>query len=303
MPFATLLGPVLACAVCGAAERSLPTNGAEVAFEGRKRATVDVRAASFATRARDLRLTELRVEPGLAVAVLPTTLLAVEVPLLHRSLALGEPGPAGAPFRASGASGATDTAASERAYAALGDVDVRVSHTAFRSAPAPLSRRLLVTLGVKLPTAPLERDPGGDQVHPDLQPGCGSVVPNVGVAHRWSRSVWSATTSVSFLFPVSVREGAHPGDSLRASVVLEAQPTRAFATRLGVAGRFDGTGEIDDEVVKRSGGAALYVAPEIVVSPVTDVVLSVGASFPAVQAMRGYRATSPVLLASVGVDF
>lgn len=53
----------------------------------------------------------------------------------------------------------------------------------------------------------------------------------------------------------------------------------------------------------RSGGGAVYVAPELVLSPASDLVVSFGAAFPLVQAMRAYRATSPVLLASVGFDF
>ena len=38
---------ILACAVCGAGERTLPANGNELAFAGRLRATVDARAAAF----------------------------------------------------------------------------------------------------------------------------------------------------------------------------------------------------------------------------------------------------------------
>jgi hypothetical protein len=68
------------------------------------------------------------------------------------------------------------------------------------------------------------------------------------------------------LFPVEVRAGSHPGDSLRASFTMQLQPARALAMRLGVHGRL-------------------------------------GAAFSMIQEMRGYRATAPVLLASVGVDF
>lgn len=49
--------------------------------------------------------------------------------------------------------------------------------------------------------------------------------------------------------------------------------------------------------------AVCVVAPEILVSPTQDVVLGIGAAFPMIQEMRGYRATAAVLLASVGVDF
>ena len=277
---------VFACAVCGAGEKTLPTNGAEVAFAGRKRATLELRAASFETTDRALRVAELRAEPGLAMALGPSTILAAEVPVLRRSLAL----------EATHAPSATSATIP-------GDAELRVAHTAWKSAPALVTQRLTISAGTKLPTAPLEHDPSGALVPPDLQPGCGSIVPIVGLSYAWTSSLWSAWTSASLLFPVEVRSGSHPGDSLRASFTLQLQPARVLATRLGVFGRLDSTGELDGAPVKESGGASVYVAPEIALSPTQDVVVSAGAAFPAVQAMRGYHATSPVLLASIGVDF
>ena len=230
------------------------------------------------------------------MAVLPSTILAAEVPLLRRTLTLeGQGGAEGFIFARPATAGSSATM--------LGDVELRASHTAWRSAPATIARRLTVSAGIKLPTAPLERDPAGRLVHPDLQPGCGAIVPLLAISHAWTSSLWSAWAGASLLFPVSVREGAHPGDSLRASFTMQLQPARVLATRLGVHGRLDGTGELDGEVVKRSGGASVHVAPEMVVSPTQDVVVAVGASFPVIQEMRGYRATTPVLLASIGVDF
>ena len=277
---------VFACAVCGAGEKTLPTNGAEVAFAGRKRATLELRAASFETTDRALRVAELRAEPGLAMALGPSTILAADVPVLRRSLALEG-------THAPSATSATIP----------GDAELRVAHTAWKSAPALVTQRLTISAGTKLPTAPLEHDPSGALVPPDLQPGCGSIVPIVGLSYAWTSSLWSAWTSASLLFPVEVRSGSHPGDSLRASFTLQLQPARVLATRLGVFGRLDSTGELDGAPVKESGGASVYVAPEIALSPTQDVVISAGAAFPAVQAMRGYHATSPVLLASIGVDF
>jgi hypothetical protein len=289
---------VVACAVCGAAETTLPSNGTEVPFEGRKRATLDLRAASFETSDRALRVVELRAQPGLAMAVGTTTLLDAEVPLLRRTLALDAPA-----ARPLGPLGASRQAPDRTSTTMLGDVELRATHTAWRSAPAPVTRRFSISAGVKLPTAPLEHDPAGALVGPDLQPGCGAIVPVVSISHGWRAPLWSAWTSASLLLPVAVREDSHAGDSLRASVTMQLQPSRILATRLGVHGRLDGTGELAGEVVRRSGGAAVNVAPEIVLSPVGDVVASFGASFPVVQAMRGYRMTAPVLLASVGVDF
>jgi hypothetical protein len=288
---------VFLCAVCGAGEKTLPSNGAEVAFAGRKRATLELRAASFETTDHALRVVELRAEPGLAMAVGTATIVAADVPVLRRSLALEQ--------RAAAGTFALPPAASSRTSqtTSLGDVELRATHTAWKSGPALVTERLTIAAGVKLPTAPLEHDPAGALVHPDLQPGCGSIVPLVAISYAWTSSFWSAWTSASLLFPVEVRAGSHPGDSLRASFTMQLQPTRALATRLGVHGRLDSTGELDGEPVRRSGGASVFVAPEIVVSPTQDVVLGIGAAFPMIQEMRGYRATAPVLLASVGVDF
>jgi hypothetical protein len=287
---------VFACAVCGAAETTLPSNGSELPFEGRKRAKVELRAASFVTTDRALRVVELRAQPGLAMAVGALTLVDAEVPVLRRTLSTDSPpGP--------GSFGAARANSERSSATSLGDVELRATHTAWRSAPAPVTRRLSISAGVKLPTAPLEHDPAGRLVHPDLQPGCGAIVPVLALSHGWSAARWSAWASTTLLFPISVRAGVHAGDSLRGSFTVQMQSARILATRLGVHGRLEGTGELDGEVVRRSGGATVHVAPEIVLSPVGDVVASLGASFPVVQGMRGYRATMPVLLASVGVDF
>jgi hypothetical protein len=237
------------------------------------------------------------------MAIGPATILSGDVPLLRRALAIEPRAPDYAALAPAmplpprhGSSPSSDTMK-------LGDVELRASHTAFRSAPANVTRRLTIAAGLKLPTAPLERDPAGTLVHPDLQPGCGSIAPLLAMSHAWTSSLWSAWAGASVLFPISVRSGSHPGDSLRGSFTMQLQPARALATRLGLHGRLDGTGELDEEVVKRSGGASVHVAPEIVMSPTDDMVVSVGASFPLAQEMRGYRATAPVLLASVGLDF
>jgi hypothetical protein len=224
------------------------------------------------------------------MAVGSATIVAADVPVLRRSLALEQRVPVTPADRTSSTT-------------SLGDVELRASHTAWKSAPAVVTERLTIAAGVKLPTAPLEHDPAGALVHPDLQPGCGSIVPLVAISYAWTSSFWSAWTGASLLFPVEVRAGSHPGDSMRASFTLQLQPARVLATRLGVHGRLDSTGELDGEVVHRSGGASVFVAPELVASPTQDVVVSIGAAFPMIQEMRGYRASAPVLLASVGVDF
>lgn len=277
---AMLLAPSVAwaCAVCGAAEQALPANGAEVAFAGRKRATVDVRGASFVTSDRALRLTEVRVEPSAGAAMGDAAFVSVGLPILHRTMTTGS---------------------SRSAEAMLGDLELRVSHTPWRSA----TRRLTLEAGAKLPTAPVEHDPAGRLLPGDLQPGCSAVVPFVGASLRWSGPLWAAWTSASLLFPVSVRDAPHPGDSFRLSATLQLQPHRTLATRLAVHGRLDTQGELDGAADPRSGGGMVYVAPEIALSPVGDFVVTLGASFPALRAMRAYRPTAPIPFAGLALDF
>src|SRR4051812_38252360 len=116
---------VLACAVCGAAEKTLPANGAEVPFDGRKRATLELRAASFATTDRALRIVELRAQPGFAMAIGKDTLVGGEVPLLRRSLREERP-------QTSGLGPPAGNETSTKTGMSIGDVDLRATHTAWR---------------------------------------------------------------------------------------------------------------------------------------------------------------------------
>ena len=256
----------------------MPARGEEIAFAGRVRVTLDARMAGLAARRVPLRIDEQRVVPGASLALNEDVLLSADVPLLRRALT-------------------SETGVRDRLV--LGDAEARVSYLASRSS----SRRLTFFGGMKAPTAPLERDDAGRLVPTDLQPGCGSLVPTVGVTYTIVRGMWSTWTSASLLLPFSVRSGPHAGDSLRASVSAQLQPWRAFAVRLSGTGRFDSTGAIDGRVDTASGGASVFVVPELVASPVPDLVLTAGAAIPAVQETRGHSVTAPIALAGVGWDF
>ncbi|MBX3220126.1 MAG: hypothetical protein KF795_06365 [Labilithrix sp.] len=272
-----------ACAVCGAADKTLPARGEELPFAGRIRATLDGRAAAFAARYAPLRVVELRLVPGAALALSEEVLVSVDLPLLRRSLATGIEG--------------AEVLSADRLM--LGDAEARASYVAYRTS----SRRLSFHGGAKAPTSPIERDAAGRLVPTDLQPGCGSIVPVVGATYTITGPLLTFWTSASFLMPVSVRDGPHPGDSLRASATAQLQPHPKFATRASVHGRLDSAGDVDDQVDPRSGGASVFLAPELVASPLADLVVSVGAAFPVVQETRGHRVTAPIALVGIGLDF
>lgn len=277
-----------ACAVCGASDSTLPTNGAETPFRGRARATADGRAVGFRSTVGTVRLAEYRGEAGVAYAPTQDLLVGIQVPIIHRQLST-----------ANETTG--DVATGQETVP--GDVEARLTHLAWSSSSGAVRRRFGALGAIKAPTGPLQRDPEGRYLQPDLQPGCGSVMPVVGLWYSLGQERWSLIGTATLFFPVSVREGPHPGDSLRASITGQLQPLRWFAGRLGLHSRWDSTGDVDGEADLRSGGFAAFVAPELVVSPTTDLVISFGASFPLVQALRGYRTTTPVAMLGVGLDF
>jgi hypothetical protein len=125
------------------------------------------------------------------------------------------------------------------------------------------------------------------------------------VAYTMSRAPWSWMASGTLLLPFVVREGApHSGDSLRASVVGQWQPIRWLGARAGLQGRLDGGGLLaDGESDPSSGGFVGYVSADALVSPATDLVLSVGGMVPVVQAWRGEHHEEPILAASAAYDF
>lgn len=274
--------PARACAVCGAADPTLPVSGAETPFKGRIRITTDARVAAFraieAGPSGPLTLDERRLDLVPSWAPRDDLLLTATVPLVWRTI------------------GAID-------QVSLGDVEVRATVTLWRSKPAAVRQRFAVTVGLKGPTAPLQRDTTGRALPTDLQPGCGSIVPIVGAYWSIARGPWSLVASAGVLLPTPVRDGPHPGASFRAGATGQFQPSKWFGLRLGALARGDTAGAIGDKSDPFSGGGAVYLVPEIIVSPTTDVVLSLGASFPAVQAWRGYRALGPVALATVSYDF
>ncbi len=139
--------------------------------------------------------------------------------------------------------------------------------------------------GLKLPTAPVQRDAYGETCQPISSPARARS-PRAGAVYALSNGPWSLYASAAFYMPFAVREGPHSSDSLRSSITGQRQLSSAVATRLGFSTRLDAAGERDRQPDPTSGGLMGFVSAELVLSPVTDWVLLAGAYFPAVQALR-----------------
>jgi hypothetical protein len=269
-----------ACAVCGAGDPTLTLMGSERAFQGRARAAADLRVGSARLRSNgvDYEVDEARLDLAAAYAPTPTLLLSLSAPLLYRSI-LGRDGSTKA--------------------AVLGDLELRARAFVWDKKLGPFRHQFAAHAGVKLPTAPDQSDASGASLPPDLQPGSGAISPLVGVFYSVRRDVVSFATSATLYLPFAVREGPHASDSFRTTAWLQVQARPFLATRLGFNTRTDSTAEDKDGLAPSSGGFVGYVASELVVSPKTDLLLTVGAHFPAVQVLRGTHREGTV--ASLGV--
>ena len=189
-------------------------------------------------------------------------------------------------------------------YATLGDVELRATLLAYESRGSFGRRRFGLIGALKFPTAPIENDSAGVPLSSVLQPGCGSIGPTLGAYYFASRAAWSVYASASLFLPFQVREGPHAGDSARASFHVQFQPQSKFAGRVGVFARLDASGNLtpttDDP---NSGGFIGYVTSELAFSPTDDLVITVGAFLPVVEALRGAHHESAIGALTIAYDF
>lgn len=285
MPAPFLVPFVMACAVCATADPTLAASGEEQPFRGRLRLDADARVGRV--EAGTTSLDDRRVEIATTWAPVRALELGFAAPYLFREIRE-------ATFRT------TD-------HATIGDVELRANLLAFESRGAFGRRRFGLIGALKFPTAPIENDSRGVPLSSVLQPGCGSIAPTLGAYYSAGRAAWSFYASASLFLPFTVREGPHAGDSFRASGHVQFQPALLFgrfAGRLGVFTRLDASGElapgVDDP---SSGGFVAYLTSELVFSPLTDFVVTIGAFFPVIEALRGVHRESAIAALTVAYDF
>jgi hypothetical protein len=277
-----------ACAVCGAGDPTLTLMGADRPFAGRLRIAADLRVGSarvgaLGGAAGEIEIVEQRLDLAAAYAPLPSLFVSLSFPMLRRQATLLRD-------------------ASTTTTGTPGDLELRARYVAWSGYAGGVRHQLAIHGGLKLPTAPVQRDASGATLPAEIQPGTGAISPLAGAFYGVSSGPWSFSTSVTLYLPFQVRQGPHATDSLRTTSGLQLQPLRALAGRLGFDTRLDSTAEANGQLDPDSGGFIGYVAAEIIWSPVTDVLLVAGARFPAVQALHGAHHESTVFSAGVTYD-
>jgi hypothetical protein len=277
----TLSSPAYACAVCATSDATLTPSGSERPFRSRLQAIADFRAGSV--EEGGVTVDDRRLELSAAYAPSEDILLSLGVPALTREIS---------------------SSAGDVERSSLGDVELRLRVVRTRVLTGGARERFGVLVALKLPTAPEEGDASGALLASALQPGCGSLVPAAGFDYALAKGAWSGYGGISLWLPFAVRTGPHAGDSLRAGARAQWQPFHTVAARVGPSFQIDTAGELanggDDP---NSGGVIGYAAGELAFMPATDLVVSVGGLFPALQVLRGDHHEGPIASATVSYDF
>jgi hypothetical protein len=275
-----------ACAVCGSGDPTLTVMGNEKPFQGRARAAVELRMGEVRVGqpgVSEIGMSDERVELAAAYAPVRPLLLMIAVPLLFRQTSFPDGG--------------------RSRVATIGDVELRAKVFVWSTWRGPHKHEVALQGGVKAPSGPLQNDDHGAPLPAALQPGMGAVTPFAGVYYGLVRGPWSFYASATAYLPFPVRDTAHASDSLRSSGSVQRQVGRAFAARVGLDTRLEGTSETKGAPDPNSGGFVAYLSPALVVSPVEDLLVGAGVHAPFAQAFHGYHHESTIGVVSVYYDF
>jgi len=271
-----------ACAACGCGDPTLTSMGAEQPFATRVRLSAELthRTQAIGADLARLRIEEWRLDLG--TAWFPTDWLGISasLPVLWRSAAW--------------------PAASAVASWGLGDAEIRTRAVMVR--PNLGGHMFALVLGLRAPTAPTLRDQYG-ALRAESQPGTGSFAPMAGAQYGWYRDPWSVAASSIVFVPIGHGTGGiAPGPSLRTGVAVQWQPDVRLALRLGIDTRLDGIARERGRPDEDSGGFIAFLSPDVLLSPVDDLLVSVGLRIPVVNALRGHQSEGVYVTTALTVD-
>jgi hypothetical protein len=275
-----------ACAVCACGDPTLTAFGAEQPFAGRVRLSAELQARTDAVGepgVGEVRLSEQLLALGLAWAPHDRWQVGAALPLGRRV--------------------AEDAALTRTTLYSTGDAELRARVVAWRRHRGAGSALLSPTFGLRLPTAPVSVDGAGEPLPMSAQLGGGSVAGLAGLQLLRTGRPWTLYASATGLVSAPSRFPSTAGPSLRATANAQWQPGARVGLRGGVDARADrparlaaGGPEPD------TGGFVAFASGDLLISPVEDLSLRLGASIPFVQALTGFHEEGPAFTLGAALD-
>jgi hypothetical protein len=279
-------GEARACASCACGDPTLTALGTEKPLRNRLRLST---ALSHRDRTvgeaglDELRISEQRADLNLAWAPHERLYLLASLPLLRREVTYAD--------------------GYHRATWGNGDAEARAKLFLFQDRPFAPRHLVAATGGLKLPTAVIDRRPNGAPDGLELQFSTGSLDPILGLSYGFFAYPWSAYASTQALLAREGTTGARASRSLGSTVALQRHLGAALAARLAVDTRLDGRALENGAPDPHSGGFIAFASPELLVSPATDLTVSVWARISCLNRLAGRQVEPFVIGAAAGYDF
>lgn len=284
---ATTTHPASACATCGCGDPTLTAMGTEKPYRDRLRASLDVRHRTDAIGQPEvdrLVVRETRFDSQLAWAPHERLFLLATVPVVHR--------------RVSYVNDAVNTSTG------LGDVELRAKAFVYVDRSFAPRHLFALTAGLKVPTAPRQRsDLDGAFLPIEAQPGTGSWDPLLGMSYAFFARPVSLYASVQGTAPLRGTSEFRGSPSMRTTTAVQYQVFSWLAPRLGIDTRLDARSYEGGLPERDSSGFIAFVSPEMLVSPLPDVVFVLSLRVPVVQALAGYHDEGPMIGVAAVYDF
>jgi hypothetical protein len=277
----------LACAACACGDPTLTVAGTEKPFAGRLRISLELQHRSDRVgidRVDRVELSEQRLELGLAYAPIESLVLSLRAPLIHRTI--------------------TEVNLAEDRRTRLGDTEFRAQLHLIPRTGLTQKHVFAIHAGLELPTGSVERDDRGELYRAEIQPGSGSFDPLAGASYALFLRPISLYASSTLFVPTRGHEGLRGGLSLRSSVAGQYDLSDSWALRLSIDTRAEAASTFEDgDVEPDTGGFIAYLSPELVASPVMDLIVRVVVRVPAINALTGDHREGLMAVLGAAYDF
>lgn len=164
-----------------------------------------------------------------------------------------------------------------------GDADLRARMIVLRDRAYAPENVLAITAGVKLPTSIDQVGPDGTRLPFEAQTGTGTIDPLVGLFYSHFEDPWAFFASAHVALPFAGRFEEEPGPSLRATVAGQVRLDTHVSLRAGVDARFDAPASVRGRRDPETDAFALFVSPDFVWSPMSDLLIAIGLRIPVLQ--------------------
>ncbi len=275
-----------ACPTCTCANPALTTIGADQPFAGRLRLATTFRAWAQQDGRAELdraALRELRLDLTASWTPLERLTLILNVPLQARER--------------------TDVSLAKERGFGPGELDL-TARVLLVGAQTFRPRHLISLLAsARLPTAPTLHDASGSALSLDAQLGPGAFVPALGVS--WTAFIgdrWSTFASLTGDVPLEGRYGLRIGPGVQLVGAAQFQPIRWLGLRAGVDARYEAVSFLRGVASPALAGLLTQALADVIVSPVSRLLISAGVRVPFVDTRPGPVSSTPIASLTVLVD-